>query len=88
MNRLYYIKSLYWIFRNNGKKGDPRVGVGFMRQTSPPWKLGKGLHLRIGRYSFQIGVAKSTGITEEDAGLLMSVGGRYMDARPGDIGEW
>jgi hypothetical protein len=59
-----------------------------MRQTSPPWKVGKGPQIRIGKYAFQFGLARKTGMKTEEDGLLMAVQGRFMDTKPGDIGDW
>jgi len=59
-----------------------------MRQTSPPWKVGRGVHIRTGRYSLQFGVAKKTPVVGEQEGLLMAVQGRLMDLKPGEIGDW
>lgn len=88
MNRLFYIGPLYWILRDNGKKGDKVLGWGFMRQTSPPWKVGRGPHIRVGRYAFQFGLARKTGVKTEEDGLLMSIQGRFLDTKPGDIRDW
>jgi hypothetical protein len=88
MNRLYYIGPLYWITRDNAKKGDKVVGLGFMRQTAPPWKTGRGLHLRIGKYSFQIGLARNNKAADEEQGMLVAVNGRFLEMTPSDIGDW
>lgn len=88
MNRLYYIGPLYWITRDNAKKGDKIIGLGFMRQTAPPWKTGRGLHIRMGKYSFQIGLARRNKADNEEQGILMAVSGRFLEVAPSDIGDW
>lgn len=88
MNRLYYIGPLYWITRDNGRKGDKVLGWGFMRQTSPPWKIGRGIHIRIGKYSFQCGFARNNHAKDDTHGMLIALDGRFMDIKPGDIGDW
>lgn len=89
MNKLYSISFIYWIIRDTGKPGEKVVSVGFMRQTGYPWKHGKGVQLRLGKYIFQFGVCRSNSeIKEEEDGLLYSMQGRLLNEKPKDIGNW
>lgn len=88
MNRLYYIGPLYWILRDTGKPKDKIFAVGFMRQTAPPWKVGRGPQIRFGKYVLQVGVARNTKVESETSGLLSAMTGRFMDTKPSDIGDW
>lgn len=80
--------KLYWIARNNGKKGDPRISKGFMRQTSEPWLVGSGLQVRFGKYIFQIGICGKPKKLDDQDGLLYAMQGRVMDVEPKEIGIW
>lgn len=88
MNKLYSVGPLYWIMRDNGKKSDKIIGWGFMRQTSAPWRTGRGPHVRVGKYSLQFGLSKKAKIDNEEDGLLYAITGRLMDTKPVDIGDW
>lgn len=81
MNRLQYLGKLYWITRDNGKPGTKHIAFdGFMRGTSPPWKVGRGVQLRWGRYTFQVGICHDGPPAETELdGLLNVLGGRYLD---------
>lgn len=60
-----------------------------MRQTGYPWKQGKGIQIRIGKYVGQIGVCKAKkDIQEEFDGLLYAMQGRLLEEKPRDIGNW
>lgn len=88
MNNLYVLYKLYWITKNTGKKGDPLIAKGFMRQTSAPWLIGQGLQVRIGKYSFQVGLCGEPQKLGDQDGLLYAMQGRLMDSGPDEIGEW
>lgn len=88
MNNLYVFYKLYWIIKNTGKKGDPIVTSGFMRQTSSPWLTGKGLQIRLGKYSFQVGVCGKPQNLDDQGGLLYAMQGRLMEESPDKIGDW
>jgi hypothetical protein len=88
LNRLQYIGPIYWITRDNTPKGTPLLSIGFMRQTSFPWKVGKGLQVSISRYSFQFGICKKSKHSDETEGILGALGGRYLDTSTSDIREW
>lgn len=57
MNRVQYLETLriYWITKNNGK-GQPLAASATMRQTSAPYWRGRGVQLRFGSLTFQVGV--------------------------------
>ena len=88
MNNLYVLYKLYWITKNTGKKGDPFIAKGFMRQTSSPWLTGKGLQIRFGKYSFQIGICGKPQKLDDQDGLLYAIQGRLLDWDPDEIGNW
>jgi hypothetical protein len=88
MNMLFYIQRLrvYCIVRDNGVIGTPYVIRAFMHQTSPPWWRGKGIQLRIGTHTVQVGILREkavpvnvTDMEDEAGGLLAQLGGRELD---------
>jgi Tfp pilus assembly protein PilV len=83
MNRLQYVQTirLYWIARDNAT--GKRLARGFMKQTAPPFWQGRGFQIRVGTYSFQIGILKRKGES-----LLDQMGGREMDETAKEIREW
>lgn len=89
MNKLRSIFNLYFIVRDIGKPREPVLAIGFMRQTGPPWKSGKGVQMRIGKYVIQLGLCRSNKeIKEEVDGLLYAMQGRLLEEQPKDIGNW
>lgn len=88
LNRLQYIGPVYWITRDNTPKGTPLLSIGFMRQTSFPWKIGKGIQVSLHNYSFQLGICKKSNHYDEEEGILGALGGRYLDTSTKDIREW
>lgn len=88
MNNLYVFYKLYWITKDTGKKGDPIVAKGFMRQTSAPWLTGKGIQIRFGKYSFQIGLCGKPQNLKDQDGLLYAMQGRMLELDVEKIGEW
>lgn len=89
MNKLKSLFGLYFIVRDTGKKKDPKVAVGFMRQTGYPWKAGRGIQLRINKYVIQFGICRSNKTIQEDwDGLLYAMKGRVLEEKPKDIGSW
>lgn len=91
MNRLYSISFVYAILRDIGKNGDPLVSIGFMRQTGPPWKTGKGVQIRVKKYVLQLGICRSNKkITREEheLGLLYAMQARLLEDKPNKIGNW
>ena len=88
MNNLYVFGKLYWILKNTGKKKDPVISTGFMRQTAPPWFTGTGIQLRAGKYLLQVGVCGNPQKLDDKDGLLYAMQGRVMDIEVEQIGEW
>lgn len=91
MNRLVHVGFLYFIVRDTGKPKERVLSIGFMRQTGPPWKTGKGIQIRIGKYVTQVGVCRTNaGLRnlQEADGLLYAMQGRLMEDPPSKIGSW
>lgn len=88
MNLVQRIGSLYWIIRDNGKKGDPIIGSAFMRQTDEPWLIGKGVQVRFFKYSVQVGICYPNFFDSEEDGVLNAMSGRYMEDSAKEIGNW
>jgi len=89
MNKIKSILNVYFIIRDIGKPTDPVFSIGFMRQTGYPWKHGKGIQLRVGKYISQIGICRANrDLHEEQDGLLYAVQGRLLEEKPRDIGNW
>ena len=85
LNRVQYIQAvrLYWITRDDGIVGSPVLSKAFMIQTAQPWWNGKGVRLRAGKYTFQIGV-----LTHRGESLLDQLGGRDLDDDARRIRDW
>lgn len=81
MNSLQYIGKLYWITRDNGKPGTKHIAFdAFMRGTAPPWKIGRGVQFRWGKYTFQVGICHDGPPAEDEVqGLLNVLGGHMWD---------
>lgn len=88
LNRVQYIGPLYWITKDNGRYGDLVITKAFMRQTAAPWKTGKGIQFRFRKYTFQVGICRSTKLVKEDEGLLHAMQGRYLDDPVDAIRTW
>ena len=88
MNNLYTIGPLYWITRDTVTYQDRILAIGFMRQTSAPWRVGRGLHIRFGKYSFQVGLSKKSKKTYDTEGLLYAMQGRVLNTTVAEIGDW
>lgn len=87
MNRLQYIGKLYWITRDNGVQGTRHIAFdAFMRGTSPPWKVGRGVQFRWGKYTFQVGICRNGPPAETELeGLLNMLGGRMLDTEESHV---
>jgi hypothetical protein len=85
MNRIQYLQSvrLYWITRNNGVRGTSVLTKAFMRQTAPPWWRGKGVQVRLGKYTFQVGI-----LLRQASDLLDQVDGRELNYDAKQIRAW
>ena len=88
LNKLQYLGPIYWITRDNTSLTSPFISIGFMRQTAPPWKIGKGLQFRYKNYSFQIGFCRKSTHNDETSGILGAIGGRYLDDDADTIRKW
>lgn len=85
MNKIQYVEHLriYWITKDNGKKGTPFLTKSFMRHTSEPYWWGDGLQVRFFKWTFQFGILKGK---NED--LLSALDGEDLDISPQEIREW
>lgn len=91
MNNLHTIGPLYWVIRDNANDKTPKLAMAFMRQTGFPWRVGRGIQLKMNKYSFQIGLSKKTkeiDTLDEAEGLLYAMQGRVMETSVLEIGEW
>lgn len=88
MNVVQNLGPLYWIVRNNGKKGNKVFSTGFMRQLSEPWLQGKGLQFRVSKYTLQVGFCRPHEYLSEEYGVLGAMGGFYMSDTPKEISKW
>lgn len=89
LNKLQILGFLYWITRDNGRKGDRLLSIGFMRETSFPWRRGKGLQVRCFKYVFQVGFCKKhEELGHDDRGLLDALDGRYLDYEAETLRKW
>ena len=93
MNVVQHAGRVYWIIRNNGNNTQPRVCMGFMRQTDPPWLRGKGPQVRIGKFIAQVGILSpdldgGRELLDEETGLLEALGGYMLEETPDKIRRW
>ena len=65
MNNLHTIGPIYWVLKDNATNKTPRLAMAFMRQTDFPWRVGRGIQLKMNNYSFQIGLSKKTKTTDD-----------------------
>lgn len=87
LNSVWIAGPLYWIVRDFKTSKYP-ISVGFMRQTSSPWKTGCGLQIQTRKYSYQIGVCRKSTYMDDQSGLLFAVKGRILETPITEIGEW
>lgn len=87
MNLVQNVGRIYWIIRDIGKPKDPIIALGYMRQTSSPWLIGRGIQFRVSKWTFQIGVCEYAKEYEEEEGLLRALDGRTLGLGPAEIGE-
>lgn len=88
MNVVQSVGRLYWVVRDHGKKGQPIISKGFMRMVDPPYKQGKGIQIRAGKYSFQVGLCHVVHFDSEEAAIYGVLDGRDLDDSPKEIGKW
>lgn len=87
LNSVWITGPIYWIVRDIKQSKLP-ISVGFMRQTSYPWKTGRGIQVQIHKYSYQIGVCRKSRYIDDQSGLLFAVKGRILETPITEIGEW
>ena len=88
INCMWKFGSIYWILRDNGAKGTPIFGWGFMRQVSEPYLRGNGPQIRVGKYTFQVGKASKPDVNNDEEGTLQAMDGYYMQSTAEEIGNW
>lgn len=90
LNLVQGFGRVYWITRDIVPANTPLIAKGFMHELCEPWRVGRGVQIRLGRVrTFQIGFCKKTRPIDEESGVLQAVGGRIMhEVTPEDIGEW
>ena len=88
MNVVQAVGPVYWICRDIVPTNTPLIAWGFMRQTSAPWRVGKGIQIRFKKHTFQIGLSCKGKQVSDDTGLLYAVQGRYLDDKPKEIRDW
>lgn len=90
LNAFKSVGLLYWITKDNGTDNDPLVAFAMARQLGYPWKTGRGIQVRLGKYTIQIGLCKSHKEIgeDEDAGLLHAMNARILDTDASTIRTW
>ena len=88
LNRVVGFGPFYVIRRDNGKKSDPKVTTGFMKEIAAPWRQGKGVQITVSTFVLQVGVCKKHNHPSEEEGVLTAIGGRYLDSTTQEIREW
>lgn len=88
LNEVYSVGPVYWIKRDIGNDKTPLLSRAFMRQTTSPWRVGRGVQVCVGKYTLQVGVCRSNPHAEDDVGLLHAMEGRYLDSDVDEIRKW
>lgn len=88
MNAVQAVGPVYWICRDVIPPGTPFIAPGFMRQTSAPWRVGKGIQIKLKKHTFQIGISKVGSDMSEEDGLMTAVQGRFLKAKAKEIRDW
>jgi hypothetical protein len=87
MNKIQSVGPVYWITRDFVMSNHPVISKGFMRETSYPWRMGKGVQIKFRKHTFQLGVCNKPKAGEE-RNLLTMIEGHYMDTPPSELREW
>lgn len=87
LNSVWVFGPIYWIIRDLKSSKYP-ISIGFMRQTSSPWKTGRGVQIQVHKYSYQIGLCRTSKTMDDQSGLLFAVKGRILETPITEIGEW
>jgi len=88
MNAVQAVGPVYWICRDVVPAGTPFIASGFMRQTSAPWRIGKGIQIKVRKHTFQIGISKVGSDMSDDDGLMTAVQGRFLKDKAKEIRDW
>ena len=88
LNKVHSFFSIYWITRDFVDTRTPIICTGFMHETDPPWRHGKGIQVRTKKHTMQIGLCKKVKVSDETVGILKAIGGREMDTPASEIGLW
>ena len=88
MNAVQAVGPVYWICRDVVPPNTPFIAPGFMRQTSAPWRVGKGIQIKLKKHTFQIGISKVGSDMSEEDGLMTAVQGRFLKAKAKEIRDW
>lgn len=86
LNILQVAGPVYWIYKDKAPYGTPMLSWGFMHETSEPWRVGRGIQIRCGDKSFQVGLCRRQNYSETE-GTLSAVRGRFLDWTPTEIRE-
>lgn len=87
LNKVQAIGPVYWITRDYCVPSTPFICRGFMHEVDPPWRKGKGIQVRVGSRTFQVGLCRKHNHDEVD-GVLAAMDGRFLDLEPKEIGNW
>ena len=88
MNVVQAVGPVYWICRDIVPTNTPLIALGFMRQTSAPWRVGKGIQIKVRKHTFQIGLSRVGSDMSDEDGLMTAVQGRYLKDKAKDIRDW
>lgn len=90
INTLWVFGPFYWILRDTEYSNKLRfpIRLGFMRQTTPPWRIGYGVQVKVHKYFYQFGVCRKPKNVDDTNGLLYAVKGRILETPIKEIGEW
>lgn len=88
MNVVQAVGPVYWICRDIVPTNTPLIAWGFMRQTSAPWRVGKGIQIKVRNHTLQIGLSRVGSNMSDEDGLMTAVQGRYLKAKAKDIRDW
>lgn len=88
INVLRGVGPVYWITRDYVPSNAPFLSTGFMRETDYPWRVGKGLQIKVFKRIVQVGVCKRKHYINYFDGELGAIGGRMMDDTAAEIGNW
>ena len=88
MNAVQAVGFIYWITRDIVPPNTPLIALGFMRQTSYPWRIGKGIQIRFPKHTFQIGFCVRPAEFSDNDGLLHALKGRFMESKVEEIRSW